>query len=225
LTPSNSLLSLYSGPLVTIRIGPSGREYKLSKALLCEQSPYFKATFEGEFQEGHDQATTLEEVDGVVSIRSFELLVQWLYIGQLRFGKLTPSDSITAAIEFVRIADMCGVTGMEISMAKHIKAVILANLGSYLIKPYSNTYCMNSDHVVSAACLPDGHPVRKILAAAAVREYLKKDDHMFSKEAREVLNFASDLLEAVKFAIKTSMVQSNSVLVKDPLRGDQMYLS
>jgi hypothetical protein len=43
----------------------------------------------------------LTEIDGVVSIRSFELLVQWLYLGRVIFGELTPEEAITATIEFV----------------------------------------------------------------------------------------------------------------------------
>lgn len=48
-----------------IRIGSLGQEYKLPKDLLCKQSPYFKATFEGDFQEGEEQSTCLSEDDVV----------------------------------------------------------------------------------------------------------------------------------------------------------------
>ena len=94
-----SLLSLYSDPYVIIRIGSASYEYKLSKALLCKQSLYFAATFEGQFQEGEQQSTTLVEIDGVVSARSFKLLVQWVYLGRVIFGELAPGEAITATIE------------------------------------------------------------------------------------------------------------------------------
>jgi hypothetical protein len=35
--------------------------------MLCKQSTYFAATFEGRFQEGEEQSTTLAEIGGVVS--------------------------------------------------------------------------------------------------------------------------------------------------------------
>jgi hypothetical protein len=37
---------------------------------------------------------------------------------------LTVTDEITKVIEFVRLADMCGVTGMEEIMAEHIKTLL-----------------------------------------------------------------------------------------------------
>ncbi|KAH9208534.1 hypothetical protein DL95DRAFT_467681 [Leptodontidium sp. 2 PMI_412] len=71
---ATSLLPLYSGPQVTIRISFASHEYILPKALLCKQSPYFAAAFEGNFKEGEDQSTTLEVIDGVGSTRSFQML-------------------------------------------------------------------------------------------------------------------------------------------------------
>ena len=65
--------------------------------------------------------TTLDEVDGIVTTRSFQMLLQWLYIGRVAFGELSSEEAITAILEFVRLADMCGVTGMESLMAAHIK--------------------------------------------------------------------------------------------------------
>jgi hypothetical protein len=55
---------------------------------VCKQSSYFRATFAGEFQEGVEQSANLTEEDGVVLIRSFQLLVQWLYLGRVIFGEL-----------------------------------------------------------------------------------------------------------------------------------------
>ena len=49
-----------------------------------------------------------------------------MYLGQVIFSELSATESITAAIEFVPIADVYGVSGMEVQMAKHIKALVLA---------------------------------------------------------------------------------------------------
>jgi hypothetical protein len=48
--------------------------------------------FQREFKEGEDQSTILAEIDGVVSTRSFELLIQWLYLGRVFFGELAPEE-------------------------------------------------------------------------------------------------------------------------------------
>ncbi|CZR63104.1 uncharacterized protein PAC_13001 [Phialocephala subalpina] len=97
---ATSLLPLYSGPQVTIRIGSASHEYKLPKALLCKQSPYFAAMFEGSFKEGEEQSTTLEEV----TPRSFQMLVQWVCLGRVVFREHAPDVAITTAIEFARLA-------------------------------------------------------------------------------------------------------------------------
>ncbi|KAL9105636.1 MAG: hypothetical protein Q9227_009215, partial [Pyrenula ochraceoflavens] len=220
-----SVLPLYLGPLVTVRIGSSSHECKLSKPLICKQSPYFKATFESGFQEGKEQSTTLEEVDGVVSTRSFQMLVQWLYRGRVVLGDMTPTDSISAIIEFVRIADMFGVTGMESIMAEQIKTTLLASSKSFLGGGNSNTQCLESSHIVSAASLPEGHPVRRVLASAVAGEMLRTDKHKFAKEAKEVGAFAADLLEAVMDTLEShSLMGGGGVSVRDPLSGEERRL-
>jgi hypothetical protein len=99
LFPGNTyrLLPLYSGPQVTIRIESASHEYKLPKALLCKQSPYFAAMFEGPFREGEEQATTLEEINGVVTPRSFQMFVQWVCLGRVVFRGCAPDVAITTA--------------------------------------------------------------------------------------------------------------------------------
>lgn len=117
-TKNNSRLSLYAGPQVTIRIGSASREYILPKSLLCEQSPYFAATFKGHFKEGEEQSTTLGEIDGVISTRSFQMLAQWVCLGRIVFEDSLADEGISAVIEF---ADMCGVLDVELLMAQGIK--------------------------------------------------------------------------------------------------------
>ena len=73
-----SLLPLFSGPQVTIRIGEHGPAYQVSKDILCADSPYFSAMFAtGHFKEGAKSSGVLEEIEGVVTPRSFQALVQW----------------------------------------------------------------------------------------------------------------------------------------------------
>jgi hypothetical protein len=175
----------------------------------------------------------LEEIDGAVSVRSFELLTQWLYLGRVNFGELEAEEKVTAIIEFVRIADMCGVAGMESMMAKSIKSVIMANpappaegrrVSRY---PDTNAYCLTPRHIISAAYLPDGHPVRDILATAAVEGFLLCDDHKFLRESREVPNFSADLLKAVKATLKTlrgSGVYGDTTF-EEPISGIKVVLT
>ena len=174
-------------------------------------------------------------MDGVVSARSFELLVQWLYLGRVAFGILAPEESITAIIEFIRLADMCGVTGMESLMAERIKTIIKANPAPPRLQPVAtrtshkrvpdtNTYCITSQHITSAAFLPEGHPVRSMLASAAVEGYLRDDNHKFRKEAQDVPNFSADLLKAVRTTLKNLAYRNSEIQFEDPISGVTMPL-
>jgi hypothetical protein len=223
-----SYLPLYSGPCVKVRIGsgPTSHEYELSRAILCKKSPYFAATFEGGFQEGQYQSTTLVEEEGVVSQRSFGMLVQWLYIGRIRFSEPTPTESITAIMEFVRLADMCEVTGMETQMAELIKNIILANPApedrsiAEGRHPDINTSCIVGQHITSAALLPKGHPVRRILVIAAVEGYIRRNKHKFVKEICESPDFAVDLFLEIKETLKTVASRGSKTTFQDPFSGE-----
>ncbi|KAJ5280797.1 hypothetical protein N7478_006169 [Penicillium angulare] len=59
-------------------------------------------------------AVTLEEIDGVVSPRSFEAFLEWLYRGRVSSDPPEDAgDKITRVLEFCRIVDMFDVHGME----------------------------------------------------------------------------------------------------------------
>ena len=172
----------------------------------------------------------MEEIDGVVSNQSFQMLVQWVCIGRVVFGELPPEEAITTAIEFARLADMCGVTGMESLVAEHIKAIILANpapedwkfyMGRH---PDTNTHCLTSQHIISAVSLPEGHSVRRILAAAAVEGYLRVDKCKFLKETLEVPDFLVDLLKAVRVTLGSLGYEEYKINFKDPISGNRLKL-
>jgi hypothetical protein len=227
---ANSLLPLYSGPEVTIRIGSASHEYRLPRALICKQSPYFAAKFEGDFKEGAEQSATLEEIDGVVSTRSFEMLVQWVCLGRIVFRSLPPpAEAIATSIEFMRLADMCGVTGMESMMAEHVKGIIVADAalhkGIYGLRDNNaNTYSITTQHVKSAALLPGGHLMRGVLAMAMVEGFFLIDNHRFQKEIQEIPSFAVDLLAAVKVTSKTMTCGEYRIEFKEPLSGEKLRL-
>lgn len=70
----SSILPLYHGPSVKLRIQPSNKEYTVSKNLLCAESPVFSRMFNGEFLESQQQTATLEETEDGISVRSLEAL-------------------------------------------------------------------------------------------------------------------------------------------------------
>jgi len=217
------IFPLYHGPLVSIRIGSSSQdEFRVSRDLLCRQSPYFAATFWGNFKEGIDQSTTLEEEDGVVTTQSFQMLLQWLYTGTIGMGELSSSEAITAIMEFVRLADMCDISGVESPMAGLITSLILSD--DFELSDAS-PWCLEVQHVASAAALPKGHLVRKTLAEAAVKGYLYFQDSRFVDVAEEFPDFSVDVLVAMKDAFKSFTLRKNRVSCKDPVSGDIFNLT
>jgi hypothetical protein len=119
---------------------------------------------------------------------------------------------------------------METQMAQKIQAIILVNPApnTSLVEqgrdPDTNTYSLIPQHITSAFLLPNGHPVRRVLATAAVEGYLRSDKPKFLKEIREIPSFAVDLLMEVKETLKTATSREFGVSFSftDPLSGQTL---
>lgn len=175
--------------------------------------------FEGEFKEGQQQTAILEDIEGIVSVQSLEAFLQWLYLRKIKFEITEPEHQISAVIELARFADMCVITQMEAQIARHFKNLLLANPNPKTSKGgiSVNTYCLTSHHVISANFLPQGHPIRRTLAAATVKGYLLCEHHRFAQEAREYPSFGADLLEEVGLALKGFRFNQYQATYQDPL--------
>lgn len=64
---------------MSVKVGPSQKEYQVHKGLLCYHSEYFRGAFEGGFQESKDGVANLETENVVV----FDAVFRWLYTGKL----------------------------------------------------------------------------------------------------------------------------------------------
>ncbi|KAF4627603.1 hypothetical protein G7Y89_g10550 [Cudoniella acicularis] len=224
-----------SGPKVTVQIGDQGPQYKLPKNVLRQQSHYFKAILNDPLQESNTQTTILQEFEGNVSVASFGLLVQWMFVGMVIFPSLdTPEEEVSLAIEFARLADMCGVAGTEPTAVWQIKRAILRHPASTpqtfhsfgaLRDKDSNTYCLTPEHLELAAELPENHPVRKILADASIEGYIRRSGPSKAKFWNEMLTIPSygvDVLRQTHEALRTVRIiflEGNKVLFQDPITG------
>ncbi|KAJ5751490.1 uncharacterized protein N7511_008455 [Penicillium nucicola] len=176
----------------------------------------------GHFKESQDQALDLEEMDGVISTRALEGLLQWLYRGIIRFDIESREENISAAMELVRFADMYEIPGLEAELAKYIKDVLLdADFGLYGID--QNTWFINSDHIISALNLPRGHAVRRLLAAASVEGYMRSDEYKFADLTQKYPSFGADLLREVQLALRG--VRQSDLSLVDPIRGERIYIN
>ncbi|KAJ5741203.1 uncharacterized protein N7511_008520 [Penicillium nucicola] len=217
-----SILPLYCGPHVKIRIDFSDHEYTVSKGLLCAESSYFSAILEKQDPGSQQQTATLSKVEGIVSRQSVEALIQWLYLRMVIFDVEDPGDQISAAIELVRLADLCSVSGLEPQMARFIKKILVAHPNpqseGFWRHVDTNTYCLTPQHIAAASHLPQGHLVRRILAAASVEGYLRDQNHKFAEETQEYPSFGADLLWEVGMALN-EIKPTRKVAFKDPISG------
>lgn len=62
-----------------ITVGSIKTKFHVHKSLLCEQSDYFKAAFEGQFAEAKSEELTLEDEDPEL----FDRLLDWVYLQYL----------------------------------------------------------------------------------------------------------------------------------------------
>lgn len=180
--------------------------------------------FEGEFKEGQQQIATLEEVDGVVSVQSVEALLLWLYTRTIKFDLCTAGDKISAAIKLARIADMCGIAGIDAYIAQYLKGIFITNPSPVFVQrghsDTVNTYFLTSQHIISITFLPQGHPIRGVLAKAMVEQFLTTKDFQFAREAQEFPSFAADLLEEVRKTLR-EVKHMRNVIFKCPLSGKE----
>jgi hypothetical protein len=73
------------------------------------------------------EVVILDEMGGVSLVRSFKLLIPWLYVGRVIVTKTTPGDEIQAMVEFACLANLYKVGGMEELVAKRIRTLIHDN--------------------------------------------------------------------------------------------------
>ncbi|KAJ5493929.1 hypothetical protein N7463_010016 [Penicillium fimorum] len=187
--------------------------------------------FKGNFAEGEQQEATLEEVEGVVSVRSFEALIQWLYLRRIQFDCEDPEDQISSAIELVRLADMYNITGMESQMAQYIKAILVSNpdprRNDFFIGRHidTNTFCLTRQHIMWATSLPPGHSVRRILAAASVEGFLRDKNYKFVQETQEYPTFGADLLQEVRSTLCGLKITRRETKLEDPISGTEISIN
>lgn len=67
---------------VTLRVGQEAELFVTLKSVLCSRSEYFRAAFEGRFEEQTSRETSLPDVEA----KHFGLILQWFYSGRILFS-------------------------------------------------------------------------------------------------------------------------------------------
>ncbi|PWY90421.1 hypothetical protein BO94DRAFT_574177 [Aspergillus sclerotioniger CBS 115572] len=227
-----SIYPHYFGPQVTIHIGEN-YSIPVHKEVLCSRSRYFENMFKKHFQEGQADEAHLVEIKDVLSIRGFEMFLQWLYTYQIIFMPQSPTEEISTAIEFARLLDFYNIShkATERFLAKHIKHTIMSNCAQDLTRSrmFAVETCYHqyftSEQILSAVVLPIGHPVRAIIAQAMVPGYLRDHDFKFLDEAETVPGFALDVLRETRTALKADGMLTSNIEFRDPMTGELVRCS
>ena len=133
-------------------------EYKLPKDFLCTWSTFFKDLF----KEGGD-SIVLPLEDGVVSLRSFQMLLQCMFTSNIVLHTEDDSVLLDSILEFVRLVDKCGI----LSVASKIADIIIKSISieGYLPR-----------HIKQASFLPKENPVRQIFVEAVFEDCVRSHD-------------------------------------------------
>ncbi|KAJ6102136.1 hypothetical protein N7486_004563 [Penicillium sp. IBT 16267x] len=217
---------------VDIKIGSSPDVHKVSTELLCEKSPYFAAMFTGDFMEKTNNAVTMQEIEGVVSVRSFSMLLEWVYLDRINDEPTQAEERISALIEFARFADMCLISEELFDLIERNLSLVILNsqsnsaqddtslddtsLDASLDATSLHLHHVTKDHIGSAMRLPMGNPVRKLMVKACVGNFLGPTMFKFERETRDIDDFAADLLCTVRDTLKDATFANGEINYNDP---------
>ncbi|KAF7719846.1 Uncharacterized protein PECH_007766 [Penicillium ucsense] len=213
------VMPLFHGPFVKMRLRHTDLEYTVSKPLLCKASPYFDSMFKDNEIGDVEQIITLDPIDGAVSKRSIEGVLQWIYTRQIHCeASLSRADEIASAIEIARLADLWRIAGaLRDTLAERIKKAVLASRGKAFKKV--KAVIITRQHIFSAGYLPQDHAVRRIVVQAAMGAFLRTDGDCYGREIREHPSFGADLLQELRPRLNQLIRKGQRAGIADPLDG------
>lgn len=142
--------------------------------LLSKSSSYFAKMFQsGRFIKRIERKAQLEDMDGVVSERSLEMLLKWICRQRIVIVSETIPEKISEALELLRIADMCDVHGLEQALTDFVEDILRKACISEredMILP---------KHVLSSGLLPTAHPFSLMMAKSLATIYIADKEITF----------------------------------------------
>ncbi|KAI7238340.1 hypothetical protein KC330_g2592 [Hortaea werneckii] len=203
---------LLSGPLVDIYVGPDKRHWCLHRNLLCHHSSYFETEFEGhevpKTMMAEGQKLDLPDDDPV----GFELLVKWLYQGQLENSlQGTDEQKYEHAVACYKLYLLCEKFDM----------IKLKNLAMDLYRQglHEAQLVPDADEINEIyRRAPVGSPFRRLMTNISARQIMdngaRKDAETYRKCFVDNPDFAVDIINAIR-----SM--SGGMLFEDPTRASE----
>ncbi|KAF2870874.1 hypothetical protein BDV95DRAFT_607989 [Massariosphaeria phaeospora] len=189
---------LLSGPMLDIYVGPARRHWALHRNLLFHHSEVLEAELQadgGSGSDGKKQPHALELPDHDPA--GFELLVKWLYQGQLDdvadLADATQKyDYAVACHKLYLLCDRFDMPQLKnVAMDQYRKGLNQAELVPDADE-ISDIYCKS----------PDGSPFRQLMTRIAARQIMDPESHRDVETYRECFqdspDFAIDLVTAIK---------------------------
>ncbi|OTA32008.1 hypothetical protein BTJ68_07321 [Hortaea werneckii EXF-2000] len=203
---------LLSGPLVDIYVGPDKRHWCLHRNLLCHHSTYFETEFEG-----HEVPKTMKADGQKLDLPNddpigFELLVKWLYQGQLENTlKGTDEQKYEHAVACYKLYLLCEKFDM----------IKLKNLAMDLYRQglHEAQLVPDADEINEIyRRAPVGSPFRRLMTNISARQIMdngaRKDAESYRKCFVDNPDLAVDMINAIR-----SM--SGGMLFEDPTRASE----
>lgn len=205
---------LLSGPTVDIYVGKERKHWSLHRNLLCHHSSYFETEFEGHEvprngrTEGGENRLDLSDDDPA----GFELLVKWLYQGQLEDSSLLDDEQkYDYAVACHKLYILCDKFDMI-----HLKNLAMdqyrANLNAAQLVPDADE--INEIYRAS----PAGSPFRGLMTQIAARQIMDPDVDKDAESYRQCFMDNADFAVEMVNAIRS---MSGGMLFDDPTEGDE----
>jgi hypothetical protein len=114
-------IKLFQGPLVTVFVGPDETAFEISKNLLCFNSPFFDASFNGRFKEATEGKLYMAEDSDEV----FGMFSQWIHTGTVTLAGKTPKQQLDLYLGFLKLADKVDLLGPFTCFPGKIKELLM----------------------------------------------------------------------------------------------------
>ncbi|KAJ5823905.1 hypothetical protein N7447_006245 [Penicillium robsamsonii] len=205
---ANFFLPRLHGPLVNIRINPSGKEYTVSRDIFVSRSSYFARMLGGDFVEGKEQTASIEELDDVLSVQSFEIILPTCSTSEAQIAQHleeTLNHGTGQKANFDEGSSDKSSAGSEEDLNAHI-------------------CCLTSEDIRSVVNLHVDHPVRSVVAQASIRGFFSRRNCLFAEEIRQIPGFAADLLVAIRQVLRLRQDRSSEFYIRNPANDRRVYL-
>lgn len=223
---------LLSGPIVDIYVGSEQKHWALHSNLLCHHSSYFETEFQGHEVQRKEPAPSHYLPDD--DPRGFELLVKWLYQGDLDdTSHMTDDDKYEYAVACHKLYQLCDKFDMiqvkNLAIGEYANQSLTSEATVYSREQTNISPCspdLYRQNLNAAQLVPDadeineiyrasapGSPFRKLMAKIAARQIMDPGVDKDAESYRVCFDgnpdFAIDMINSIRY-------MSGGILFDDP---------